>query len=104
MDIKFFGGDKDSGEVFAVETRAEAGYLLESHVHKHGHLSILAEGTADVEVGGHVTRMKGPCTVTIPPDTQHRVQAVTDIVWYCLWADYLADKQQAQDSLRLVPA
>lgn len=104
MQIQFHGGDAASGDVFVVETVAEAGYLLESHKHDHAHLSVLVSGTADVTVDGKTERMSGYRTVNIPANTVHCVQAVTDIVWLCLWADKHAPKEQAQASLRLVAA
>ena len=102
IDIKFHGGDADSGNVFGVETIASAGLVLESHVHKHGHLSVLVSGTADVTIGGKTQRLTGYNVVTIPSNTAHKVQSVTDMVWLCLWADDLVDEQQAIDSLRLI--
>lgn len=104
MNIQFHGGDTASGNVFAVETKAPAGYLLESHKHEHGHMSVLVSGTADVTIDGVTERLTGYQLVTIPADTQHKVQAVTDIIWLCLWADNLAPRQLAEDSLSLIPA
>jgi quercetin dioxygenase-like cupin family protein len=103
MNIEFHGGDEQSGNVFAVETRAEAGYMLESHVHEHSHMSVLVSGTADVTIDGKTERMTGYRLLTIPANTKHSVQAVTDVIWLCLWADDLAPKCQAQESLKLVP-
>jgi quercetin dioxygenase-like cupin family protein len=103
MDIQFHGGDAESGNVFAVETRAEAGYLLESHEHAHSHMSVLVSGTADVTIDGKAERLTGYKLLTIPANTRHSVRAVTDVVWLCLWADAIAPKQQAVESLKLVP-
>lgn len=102
--IQFHGGDEHSGGIFAVETIAPSDYLLESHRHEHAHLSILAMGVADVTVDGKTERLTGPCVVQIPADTVHSVQAVTEIAWYCLWADDIAPKGQAEASLKLVAA
>lgn len=104
MDIRFHGGDADSGDVFVVETIAPAGMVLESHQHSHSHLSVLVSGTADVTVDGKTERMSGYRLVSIPANTVHQVRAVTAIVWLCLWADAIAPKDQALESLRLVPA
>lgn len=104
MDIQFHGGDAKSGNVFAVQTRAEAGYMLESHVHEHSHMSVLVSGTADVTIDGKTERLTGYQLLTIPANTRHSVQAVTDVVWLCLWADSIAPKQQAEESLKLVPS
>lgn len=102
MDIRFFGGDSESGDVFVVETKAEAGYLLESHVHDHAHTSVLVSGEADVTIDGKTRRLSGYSIVTVPEKTFHRVEAVTDIVWLCLWAGDLAPREQAEASLKLV--
>ncbi len=100
--LRFHGGDEESGNVFVVETRAKAGAILESHQHAHGHLSVLVSGTAEVTIDGVPELMTGYRMVTIPANTVHKIQAVTDVIWLCLWADDLADKQQAEDSLKLV--
>ena len=99
--INFHGGDDSSGNVFAVETFAPAGMMLESHVHEHSHLSVLAFGTALVTIDGSPMEITGPCVVTVPARTSHSVQAVTDIAWYCLWAGDLAPREQAEQSLKL---
>ena len=104
MNIEFHGGDAQSGNVFAVQTRAEAGYMLESHVHEHSHMSVLVSGMADVTIDGVTERMSGYRLLTIPANTRHSVVAVTDVVWLCLWADSIAPKDLAKESLRLVPA
>jgi quercetin dioxygenase-like cupin family protein len=101
MDIRFFGGDEAAGNVFVVETTAEAGYLLESHIHDHAHTSVLVSGTADVTIDGKTERLTGYRIVTVPAKTFHRVEAVTDIVWLCLWAGDLAPREQAEESLKL---
>lgn len=104
IGIEFHGGDAESGEVFVVETRAEAGTVLESHQHAHAHTSVLVSGTADVTIDGKTERMFGYRIVTIPANTVHEVRAVTGVIWLCLWADHLAPKEQAMDSLKLVSA
>lgn len=102
--VEVHGGDEDSGGVLAVVTRIRGGYELESHQHAHGHLSVLAKGTADVTVNGVTTRYTGPCHVTVPPGSTHAVNAVTDVVWYCLWAQENAPREQIQESLSVVNA
>lgn len=102
VGIQFHGGDEESGNVFVVETKANPGHVLESHKHEHSHLSVLVSGTADVTVDGVTTRKTGYCTVNIPANTVHKVEAVTEIVWLCLWAADVAPKDQAIDSLKLI--
>lgn len=100
--VRFHGGDAESGNVFAVETVFPPGLALASHRHPHGHLSVLAKGTAVVTVGGVSTRMTGPCVVSIPPDTEHQVAAETEVVWYCLWAADLAPMDEAINTVKVV--
>tara|TARA_R110000868_G_scaffold199448_2_gene446099 strand:+ start:9467 stop:9781 length:315 start_codon:yes stop_codon:yes gene_type:complete len=104
MNIQFHGGDDESGNVFAVETIAPAGYVLESHKHEHSHMSVLVSGTADVTIDGLTERVTGYKLLTIPKDTVHKVQAVTDVVWLCLWAGDIAPRELAEESLKLVKA
>ena len=102
MDIQFFGGDEDSGKVFVVETKIDAGYLIGSHKHRHAHTSVLVSGIADVTVDEVTTRMTGYKLVTIPKDTTHSIAAVTDVIWLCLWADDQVSSEEAKEALELV--
>lgn len=99
--IQFHGGDEQSGNVLAVETFAHAGTKLEAHKHEHSHLSVLAFGTADVTIGDKTERLIGPTCITIPKDTYHEVRAVTEIAWYCCWAENLAPREQIAKCLKL---
>ena len=102
MDIQFFGGDEDSGKVFVVETKIDAGYLIESHKHRHAHTSVLVSGIADVTVDEVTTRMTGYKLVTIPKDTTHSIASVTVVIWLCLWADDQVSSEEAKEALELV--
>ena len=102
MGVQFHGGG-DEG-IFVVETIAKAGWALASHEHTHSHLSVLVSGIADVTVNGKTERMTGYQMISIPANTVHKVVAITDIVWLCLWADHLAPHELAENSLKLVLA
>lgn len=102
LGIQFFGGDDEAGNVFVVETKADAGQLLESHVHEHAHTSVLVSGTAKVTIDGVEEVMTGYRIVTVPKNTAHSVEAVTPIVWLCLWAGDIAPRDKAEDSLKLI--
>jgi quercetin dioxygenase-like cupin family protein len=101
--IRYLGGDAEHGDVMVVETIAPPGWELESHRHKHAHVSVLVSGTADVAIDGEERRLEGYCLVTVPAGSVHRVRAVTPIVWLCLWAGKLAPRKEVEDSLSLVP-
>jgi quercetin dioxygenase-like cupin family protein len=101
MDIRFFGGDEQDGRVFVVETKAAAGLTLESHQHSHAHTSVLVSGKARVTIDGAVQELDGYQILTVPANTQHKVEAITDIVWLCLWADDVAPRGQAEQSVKM---
>ena len=103
MQINFYGGDAKSGNVFVVETIADAGYTLESHRHAHAHTSVLVSGIADVTVDGVTKRYNGYSIIEVPADTVHSVMALSGIVWLCLWAGDLAPRELAEQSLKLIP-
>ena len=54
---------------------------LQAHTEKHETLHI-AKGRALVTIGASQFEMEAPRTVTIPPDTRHRVTALTRCVIY----------------------
>ena len=103
MDIKFFGGDEAHGDVFVVETRADAGYTLGNHAHSHAHTSVLVHGIADVTIGDETHRYHGYNIIVVPAGIKHEVTAVTDIIWLCLWASDKAPREEAEESLKLLP-
>jgi quercetin dioxygenase-like cupin family protein len=104
MQIRYFGGDEQDGKVFVVETRVEGGLVLESHQHDHAHTSVLVSGKARLTIDGVVQELEGYQIVTVPAKTQHTVEAITDIVWLCLWADEVAPRAQAAQSVGMAEA
>ena len=104
LDISFHGGDEAAGGVFVVQTKAPAGYELESHRHKHAHTSVLVSGAANVTIDGATKRYEGYNLVTIPAGSVHTVVAITPIIWLCLWASDLAPREEVKDSLKLMPS
>ena len=92
----------EAAEVFCVETRAPAGYLLGQHAHDHDHLSFLASGTVDLKVNGETQRLTGPCMMTIKAGAAHEVFAVTPITWLCLWGSNFGMQEGALASVKLL--
>lgn len=82
VDIEHHWSERE----YAKEMRVRAGTAIRQHEHPHDHLSILASGTAEVEVDGVRELMTGPRCVRIAAGKAHAVSAVTDIVWYCIHA------------------
>lgn len=79
------------GGTYAKETLITAGETLSQHSHPHEHLSILASGLAVVSCEGVTRRLRGPACITIPAHKRHAVTAVTDVIWYCIWATDVTD-------------
>jgi quercetin dioxygenase-like cupin family protein len=75
-----------SSGVYAKDTRIPAGVTLTQHTHPFDHLSILASGTAIVTVDDMAETLTGPVCLTVVANKVHSVQAVTDVVWFCIHA------------------
>lgn len=101
-NIRFIGGDEDDGDVFIVETTLDRGHKLGSHVHRHPHMSVLVSGTAIVTVDGESRELSGYNVIRIPANTTHEIEALTSVIWLCIWADHLAPREEAFKSLALV--
>lgn len=81
LSIKHHFGDDE----YIKETHIQAGTELEQHKHKHSHLSVLVSGKALVTVEGVTTEHNGYCTLLIHANKSHKVQAITDCIWLCVW-------------------
>lgn len=92
----------EAAEVFAVETRAPAGWLLGQHAHEHDHLSFLASGTCELTVDGAAELIEGPAMLTLKAGKAHAVRALTPIVWLCLWGSGFGMQAEARESLKLL--
>ncbi|MGQ7939121.1 cupin domain-containing protein [Paraburkholderia sp. D1E] len=82
-----------AGGVYMREQQLEAGKEVDKHLHPYDHLSFLCSGSAIVEVDGELKHLEGPCAIEIRAGKQHRIQAVTDIVWLCIHAESVADPE-----------
>ena len=81
------------------ETHIAAGIELEQHKHKHSHLSVLVSGKAAVTVDGVRTELEGYCTLTIAAHKTHKVEALTNCVWLCVWGTTEKDINKIDDGL-----
>lgn len=75
-----------SSGVYARQMTLPAGHCAISHAHAYDHLSILAGGVAVVEVDGVATEYTAPACISIAAGKQHRIEAQTDSVWFCIHA------------------
>jgi quercetin dioxygenase-like cupin family protein len=75
-----------SDSVYAKEMRLPKGHYAVSHKHNYDHLSVLASGKALVSVGDQRTIFDAPSCINIGAGVEHRIDALEDIVWYCIHA------------------
>lgn len=87
------------GGVYAKATLIPAGVELTQHRHKFDHLSILARGRVRLVADGVEQHLFGPACVTLKAGTVHRVQALTDALWYCVHATECTDPAQVDHEL-----
>lgn len=79
MDVKhhFVGG------IYTKECHLPVGFKFDQHRHTFDHQSVLASGTAIVEVDGEKTTYTGPVILTIKARKIHSVTPITPCVWLC---------------------
>jgi len=87
------------GGVYAKETHIPAGVVLTQHRHQFDHLSVLASGTAIVEVDGQLRTLAGPTCIVIEAGKVHSVTAVTPVTWYCVHATDCTDPDKVDHQL-----
>lgn len=75
-----------SGREYAKQMTLPAGHYAETHSHNHDHLSILASGVVTVNLDGATETYTGPTCIIIRAGQIHRIDAVTDSVWFCIHA------------------
>lgn len=87
------------GGVYAKETLIPAGKVLTQHRHRFDHLSILASGVARVSVDGVAREVVGPACLLIEAGKVHEVEALSDVVWFCVHATDCTDPAQVDHEL-----
>ncbi len=88
-----------SGREYAKHMRLPAGYYAETHEHNRDHLSILASGEVVVTIDGESTTYTGPDCITIKAGQKHRIDALSDSVWFCVHATDETDPDKVDQVL-----
>jgi len=83
VDMAHLWADKGYAKVYTVP----AGKAIRQHKHKINHNGILVLGTARLIFQGKVIELIAPATVNLIAHHVHGIEAVTDIVWACVWPD-----------------
>ena len=84
--------------VYAKEMVFTPEYDFKQHAHKYDHMSILAKGSALVEVNGIHTHYKAPAVIEIKKELSHTVIALEPCVWYCIHPTDLTDPDEIDES------
>lgn len=91
------------GGIYAKQTTIPAGLVLSQHKHTHDHLSLLTHGSVIVAVDGittkHTATPGAPVVLTIPAGKTHKVEALTDVVWFCIHATDETDPEKVDHEL-----
>lgn len=74
--------------------RAPAGVRIYTKQFDRDHMTILAQGTALLELEGNRVKLVGPAHCVIPAKTRVTVSLLEESVWYCLHPTELTDLQQ----------
>ena len=85
--------------VYMKQSKLRRGYVMPMHLHTHGHLSLLSQGHAILAVDGKTRPLVAPCVITIEEGKAHSLEAVTDIVWFCIHATDETDPDQIDERL-----
>ena len=89
----------EDDHVYMKRIDVPAGTELHNHKHTFTHKSILALGTARVTADGESQVINGPAVMTIKKGVQHKVEALSDIVWFCIHASDETDPENIDHTL-----
>lgn len=88
-----------SGREYAKQMILPASHYADTHSHNFDHLSILACGTVIVTIDDTKETHVGPSCITIGAGQVHRIEALTDSVWFCVHAHEGTDPDKVDDVL-----
>ena len=75
-----------SDHIYAKEMTLPKGHVALSHRHSYSHLSCLAQGECIVYTNGEQNSYKAPAMIEIKAGVEHQIEAVEDVVWFCIHA------------------
>jgi quercetin dioxygenase-like cupin family protein len=88
-----------SSGVYIREATLRAQSQVETHKHTYDHWGVLVSGSAAVEVDGEVIVYDGLSIIDIKADKEHKITALTDIVWLCIHATNETDPAKIDEVL-----
>jgi quercetin dioxygenase-like cupin family protein len=89
-----------AGGVYCKEMRVQENFEIMQHKHNYDHLSVLAEGCAVVEYeDGDVQTYFSPAVIEIKAGKNHKITAISDILWLCIHATDETDETKVDEVL-----
>ncbi len=79
-----------SDGLYAKEMFLPKGGMAIAHSHTYSHLSILGKGKALVTFDHGSEVLTAPACINVPAGQKHAIEALEDIVWYCIHAEEVA--------------
>jgi len=88
-----------SDGLYAKEMSLPKGYIAYSHSHVYSHLSILAKGRVIVKTDDYNKEYYAPACINIEANTNHQIEALEDVVWFCIHATEETDINKIDEVL-----
>jgi len=84
--------------VYAKQMLFTPDHVFKQHAHHYDHMSILAKGSAIIEVNGVNTHYTAPTVIEIKKGLVHSVKALEPCVWYCIHPTDLTDPDEIDET------
>jgi quercetin dioxygenase-like cupin family protein len=88
-----------SDGLYAKETFIPANTELVQHKHNYAHFSILAQGSVVVTNNDGMKIVHAPACIEIKAGEHHSVEAITNVVWFCIHATDEKDSSKVDEVL-----
>lgn len=66
------------------EMRIPAGFAVGKEIHDYSHQSFLVEGIVKLHRGDEIEVLTAPTVINIAARIEHSVEAMTNVIWYCV--------------------
>ena len=88
-----------SSGVYAKRMILQAGASINTHQHNFDHMSILAQGNAEVTVDGQSKIYFAPTVIEIKAKKTHHIKAIFECHWYCIHATNIVDPELIDEEI-----
>lgn len=88
-----------SAGVYVREMSLAKDHEVMTHKHAYDHFGLLGSGAVLLELDGELSVHHAPCVIEIKAGRVHRIQALTDITWFCIHATDVADPEGTDEVL-----